>query len=202
MKLESGNIYEIPLANSWGYGYCRYINVSNLIGRAFGSHMIEVFDFCSENPFRDIDYFKSVDLLFGSVFLNGTPRIKGDNKWIYLGNIYREIELPEFKTNNKIPFFHDDESLIFPWFVVNYKNNTKIEKEYFKIKHLEYPNMLSDLQIRSRIVMEILRKQGKNVLDYFDIEKEGDAVRFAYYLMKNIPIYSEIPKEIRGKSLP
>jgi len=47
--------------------------------------------------------------------------------------------------------------------------------------------------------MEYCRINGLNLQNYYDLGNES--IRSTYLQMKNVPIYKDIPKEVRGKAL-
>ncbi len=201
IKMESGSIFEIPLQFNYGFGYGKYINISHIIGRQFDANLFRVFDFVSQKPIGNIRDIIKYDLLLGPLILIGTPPVRGQHKWKFIGSNLKESDLniPDYKYTLHFPYIVEDESSIGPWSYT--RNITEVSKpiSYEKVKHLEQPTLHAPDQIASRIVMEMMRKSNIDPMIFFKDEEEY--IKRVYLKMINVPIYSTIPKEIRGKAI-
>ncbi|MCD4793450.1 MAG: immunity 26/phosphotriesterase HocA family protein [Bacteroidales bacterium] len=200
MKIENGTILEIPLDKEFGFAYSRYLDISSSINREFGSDLLMVYSNTSLNSINDINDIIKSELLFAPVLIDGKPSIKGKNKWRIIGNYIDKSDdfIPDFKSARCFPYIVEDESKIGPWNLVKLGID-EIETDYHKIKHLEQNSMHSEDQIVARIIMELLRTKGIKIEDYFNFSKEEEHIKRTYFKMKNVPIYSKVPKEIRGR---
>ena len=89
------------------------------------------------------------------------------------------------------------------WIAVKfYEKKSLYDIEYKRIFHLEYSTLRSEIEIPERILMEVLRKEGKDIEKELDFEGKDKEMLITYEKMKGIPIYSKIPKEYRGRVLP
>ena len=71
--------------------------------------------------------------------------------------------------------------------------------DYEQVKHLEQIILIPTLGLVLRTGMEYCRINGLNLQNYYDLGNES--IRSTYLQMKNVPIYKDIPKEVRGKAL-
>jgi len=201
-KVESGHIFEIPLPFDFGFAYGKYLDVSMIMGHKFDGHHFKVFNLISQEPIKSIDDLKNCDLLFGQIILVGKPNIRGKNKrWKAVGKELNELDLvvPDFKSALVFPYIVEDESKIDGdrWDIC--RRDKSIKATYNQLSHLEQPTLYAQENVEIRIVMEILRQRGDNPLKYYP-DAEDYIVR-TYWKMINVPIYSTIPKEIRGRAI-
>lgn len=70
---------------------------------------------------------------------------------------------------------------------------------YEKVKHLEDTIVSPRIGIEIRTAMEYYRINNLDPKSYFDLTIKGNVI--TYWQMKNISIYSKIPKGIRGKGI-
>jgi hypothetical protein len=200
IKIKNGSILEIPLDNELGFCYAKYIDLSSKINRNFGSQLLKVYAIASINPIKDIEYIVNNDLLFAPILLSGKPTTRGQKAWKVIGNKLAESdnEIPIFKSARCFPYIVEDESKIGPWQYVELgKDETLIE--YGKICHLEQNTLHNEEQVVARIVMELLRSEGRDVYEYFGFDGNESSLYGVYLKMKNVPIYKSIPEIIRGK---
>lgn len=201
MKIESGVILEIELPMGFGYAYAKYVDIHLLIGRYFDSSLLKVYDFISKEPIKNIDLFKDKDLLFGPALLTGKPSVRKTG-WKAVGKYLTDddFKVPFFKSVNKFPYIVENESLIGPWHLVTL-GVSEVITPYEKIKHLEQAVLEGSDQIEARIVMELLRRDGREINKFYELNKVEPHIKRVYLRMINVPIYSTIPKEIRGKPI-
>lgn len=202
MKIETGVILEIPLPKNFGYAYGKYVDVVQFTGRSFDSNLIKIYDFVTETPLKNIDILKNTEYLMGPVILYKRPSNRKPLRWRPIGKYLtdEDFEVPYFKNSPKSIMLVDDESKLTPWFGSQLGLNI-VELPYNNIKHLEQTVLQGPEQLETRIIMECIRKKGNDVLDFYDLEKEPDYIKSVYTRMINVPVYSTIPKEIRGKPL-
>jgi hypothetical protein len=202
-KVDSGIIIEIPLRKGMGFAYAKYVSFFEITKIQFDANCLKVYDYIVEEPLEDASILKGKDLLFGPLIINGRPAKRGRDKVKVIGYLPEDndIFIPDFKDGPGIPIV-EDESKIIRWWPIHQLDikNHPSDYPYKLIKHLEQRGLNSQPNIQRRIEMEILRKQGKNPKDIIDFNDRASVMD--YYLMINVPIYSTIPKEMRGKALP
>lgn len=94
----------------------------------------------------------------------------------------------------------DDESTIKIWRANrNIKEYSDSPCTYEQVKHLENAVLSSTYGIEIRTAMEYCRINGLEINKHFDLEEL--AIQNIHRQMINVPIYSTLPKEIRGKAL-
>jgi hypothetical protein len=214
--LQQGCLVEIPLLKDCGYAYAKIILPYQFNIEASRCLILKVFDYHRDTTIdiktiNFIEDFNSYDLLTNPLLLLGTPKLRGKDKCKILGYLPLRDEdfiLPDFK----IPFgkgilISEYEDSIPEWFVVSNLDVNKAYKRgvfpYEKVKHLEIWQHNSYYSLRMRITMEWLRKEGKKIEDYFDLDLppsgEGTLIKVIHNKVRNSIPYCEIPKEIRGK---
>jgi hypothetical protein len=203
-KIVTGAIIQIELREGWGFAYAKYVDFFSIIQGHFHANCLEVYDYITQEPSNNLEILKEKDLLFGPRIINGKPSLRGQDKVSMIGliNDESEIIIPDFKDVRFFPWIVEDESRISPWYPIFQLHPTNHPREYpYKlVKHLEHRVLTGKEQIRLRIEMEILRKQGKDPKEIVNLDVESQ--KFIYFQMINVPIYSTIPREMRGKALP
>jgi hypothetical protein len=194
----SGSVFEFKLPFDIGFGYCKIIDFRAI--RKFDGVIIKVFDCIPKKPLNDIDSLVNVDYLFGARRLADIPNTRGKGAWKMRGILVAADDrvIPEFKYSNKSFPLIKDESTISPWFVVrNINQISEVSYPYESIKHLEDTVITGQLGIEIRTAMEYMRENKMDITKYFDVSV---TVNWNIYrTILNIPIYKNIPNEIRGK---
>ncbi|WPV65816.1 hypothetical protein [Chitinophaga sp. LS1] len=216
IPLDNIPFEKLPIEITERYAYCRFYNVSSVINEPSEFNLVGVYDFLNNVPLKKIDILLTTDFLFGEV-ISYSPPLRGKESWKLIDshpvNITKK-ELPHLKFGNKT-FFYLKEG---KYFLV-----AGIESSYENVKHLENPNWNGDISIKLRIIVEILRRKAKAIdlhistqeweeiafivmrSEYSTKRMNDDAIKDGVSNllpeMLKMPIYSEIPIEIRGKSL-
>lgn len=196
--MDSGTVFEIELPFQMGYSYARYVDISHIIGRVWDSSMLKVYNHTSGSPLEDVEFLKSVDLLFGPTLLVRKPT-RRTTGWKVVGKFLMDDDyiVPNFKTTHRFPYIVEDESKIDLWLIVALGKSEE-PMPYDRISHLEQPVLQGIDQIEARIVMEILRNRGEDPLKFYEWEELEDHIKRVYLRMINVPKYSDIPNLIRG----
>ena len=196
-KVISGSIFRIPLPKNRGFAYGKYVHLNEITGNTYDSHIFKVYDFISQDPINDIDLIVKNDLLYSPFLLAGKPRIRGLG-WKIIGN---EIGV-------KDKFFPDFKQLRGNrWIAVKpYEEGIKSainDIDFKRIEHLETSTLRCGPEIPIRILMELFRREGKDIEKEFDFEGEDkEILDIIYERIKVTPIYSKIPEKYRGRVLP
>jgi hypothetical protein len=197
--METGSVLKFKLPCDLGFGYARLIDFTS-ISKIDGT-IIKVYDYYGHETKDDIEEICKHDYLLNAIPLVRVPNLKGKDCWKLLGvkPMDDDNDLPDFKYKIHVPVM--DESTLDPNWKVSLNFGTTKDDSFYpysKVRHLEQRIFSTRLTIETRSAIEILRKKNENIGDYFDIESEKKVV---YYRSINIPIFSTIPKEIRGKAL-
>lgn len=122
--IRTGIVMEIPLKNKFGFGYVRLIFSEEINQNVDNNLIVKVYDKYSKESIKEnfqISEFKNDNLLIYPLLLSSYPKLRGDNKWVKLG----EIELTE-------------EDKILPDFIQNWKfgeiDNLSLKIECTKTK--------------------------------------------------------------------
>ena len=195
-KVESGTIFAIPLPKGRGYCYGKYLHLHEVTGSTFDSHLFKVYDCFTNKVDTDIEKIQKSELLYGHFMLAGKPRIRGLS-WKIIGN--------EILDNDK--FYPDFKQLRgTKWVLVRFYKSIDLCEIYDvnikRVEHLERSTLRSELEIPERILMELFRKEGKDIEKELDFDGEDKEMLNTYEKMKGIPIYSKIPEKYRGRVLP
>jgi|SRR5450432_2749490 len=194
----SGTILEFKIPLDLGYAYCKILDFRYI--REFDGVLVKVFDHIVKEPVNDINILREKDWLFGSRRMPWLPGTRGKGAWKIKGVLLAQDDsvIPDFKYCIKSSPFSEDESKLEPWDIVrNIKDY--IPSEYEKVKHLEDTVVSPRPAIEIRTAMEYYRMQNVDVKKDFDLNKTINEL--IYKQMMHVPIYSTIPKEIRGKAL-
>ena len=195
-KVESGTIFAIPLPKGRGYCYGKYLHLHEVTGSTYDSHLFKVYDYFTNEIDTDIEKIQKSALLYGHFMLAGKPRIRGLG-WKIIGNEIFDNEnfYPDFKQlrGNK-------------WFLVRFYKYEGLDEPHNidigRMEHLERSTLCSELEIPERILMELLRKEGKDIEKELDFDGEDKEMLDTYEKMEGIPIYLKIPEKHRGRVLP
>jgi len=164
--------------------------------------LAQVFDHFSDTESDSLDILKNSDWLFGPRSMHKWPNLRKDTGWKSLGILSAPEDdfVPDFKGVQVGLSIVEDESKIGPWYPIHDLTRRGEDCEYKNVKHLERKILTtSSLGLVWRTGMEYCRLNGLVIKDYYDLEEEGR--KNMYYQMINIPLYKEIPKEIRGRAL-
>jgi hypothetical protein len=194
----SGSILEFKLPTNLGYAYGKVLDFRYI--REFDGVLVKVFDHIVKEPIDDFMILAGKDWLFGARRMPWLPGTRGKGAWKIKGVLVAQDDslIPDFKYCIKSSPFVEDESILEPWNVVRNINEC-IPAEYEKVKHLEDTVVSPRPAIEIRTAMEYYRKQSVKIMEYFDLSITVNEL--IYKQMKKVPIYSSIPKEIRGKAL-
>jgi hypothetical protein len=190
--------FKVPL--DMGFAYCKILDFRSI--REFDGILAKVYDYLVPVPITNIDILADKDWLFGARRLFSPPPVRGKGAWKRIGMLISNDDnvIPDFKYSNKLSPLVEDESIIKEWDVVHDINEYSEKKYTFnKIKHLESTVVDSSYGIELRTAMEFLRMQGIDPKTKFDLDEMANWN--TYREMKNAPVYSTIPKEIRGKAI-
>lgn len=194
----SGTILEFKVPLNLGYAYCKILDFREI--RKFDGVLVKVFDHIVEKPINDIKILTLKDLLFGTRRMPYLPGTRGKGAWKIKGVLISEDDniIPDFKYCIKDAAFLEDESTVGPWDAVKNIRNY-IPSDYEKVKHLEDTIVSFRPVILIRTAMEYCRINNIDVRKKFDLKMTiNDLV---YKQMMNVPIYRDIPKEIRGRAI-
>lgn len=195
----SGSVFEFRLLKGMGFAYCKVLDFRNL--SEIDGVLAKVFDLIVDKPIKDISILREKDWLFGARRLYNLPNSRGRGAWRFKGVLLskNDDEIPDFKYSTKLSSKILDESIIEKWYISRNIVELNYNEVYShdQVKHLEDTKIDSTISIEIRASMEYYRKQKKDIKSDFDL---GEISNWNNYRrMINVPIYSSIPKEIRGK---
>jgi hypothetical protein len=201
-NFKTGSIIRIKLEHDLGFVYAMVINLTELIDDPTIHALIRVYNFITQNPSEeDIKNLHSKDLLVGPLFVLDLLPVVKKGKWPVVGHIEpvnEELIIPDFKEAWPLLTMYEDEAK--EWkYIRNLDVNGRIKSTWEKVKHLEIFSYKSNDLIARRLTMEYLRQTGKKIEDYYEL-KEWEELS-VYKNVLYTPVYSKIPKEIRGRAL-
>lgn len=196
----NGTVFEFKLPLNLGYGYCKILDFRHI--RLLDGVLGKVYDYIVDKPLKDFKNLEGTDLLFGPRRMHALPNSRGKGAWKMKGVLISKDDdlIPDFKYAPLSSPLIEDESEIKDWYVN--KNIFELSDKpytYDQVKHLENLVINTQIGIEIRSAMEVLRKRNEDVREYFDLEDMRNWN--CYRSMINVPIYSSIPIEIRGKAL-
>jgi len=196
----TGSVFQFYVPEIKKYAFCKYFDYRHL--SEFHGLLAQVIDYFSEREENDIDNLRNCDWFFGPRSMHKWPNLRTDTGWKSLGILSSSTDdiVPDFKGVQAGVSIVEDESAIGPWYPIHNLTQRGENCEYEQVRHLERKILTtSSLGLVWRTGMEYCRINGLHVEDYYDLKEEGR--RNMYLQMINVPIYSKIPKEIRGKAL-
>lgn len=200
-KIETGSIIKIPLEQEFGFVLAKFINLKEIKGDIGYNEFIYVYNRVFKDEDIIIDDIDSNDLLLGGIYvLNPYPAIK-NKTWEIVGLLKpkrTELEIPDFKDFGPLLSFYEKDAKI--WYCIRKDEiNNRIVTDYEKVKHLENFFYRAYGSVMTRLTMEVIRQNGKKIEDFYELKEHDDLA--SYYNTIYTPIYSSIPKEIRGKAI-
>lgn len=200
-KIETGSIIKIPLGHNFGYVLAKFINLNEIKDGLGYNEFIYVYN----RVFKDEDIVvKGIDdndLLLGGIYiLNPYPALK-NKTWEIVGLLKAkaiELQIPDFKDYGPVFTLYERDAKIW-YYIHNDDINNRIVTDYEKVKHLEKFIYRAYGSVMTRLTMEVIRQSGKKIENYYELKEHDDLV--SYYNTIYTPIYSTIPKEIRGKAI-
>ncbi|WP_202704402.1 Imm26 family immunity protein [Flavobacterium sp. UGB4466] len=200
-KIETGSIIKISLEHGFGFVLAKFINLKEIKEDIGYNEFIYVYNRVFKDEDIIIDDIDNNDLLLGGIYvLNPYPALK--NKiWEIVGVLEpkeTELKIPDFKDFGPLLASYEKDAKI--WYCIhNAEVNNRMVVDYDKIKHLELFVYRAYGSIIVRLTMEVIRQNNKQIEDYYDLKEHDDLA--SYYNTIYTPIYSSIPKEIRGKAI-
>lgn len=194
----SSTILEFKLPINLGYAYCKILDFRYI--REFDGVLVKVFDYFTQKPLTDIDILSQKDWLFGARRMPWLPGTRGKGAWKFKGVLISEDDdiIPDFKYCIKSSPFVEDDSVLEPWNIVR-NINICIPSVYEKVGHLEDTVVSTRPGIAIRTAMEYCRIHNMEIGNYFDLNDSVNLI--VYKQMMKVPIYKDIPKQIRGKAI-
>jgi hypothetical protein len=195
----TGSVFQFYVQEIKKYAFCKYYDFTHV--SSFHGLLAKVFDKLSDSENNTMDCLKDADWLFGYRSVHKWPDLRKNTGWKSLGIINAEEDtfIPDFKDVQAFPYVVKDESQIGPWQPVINLTETGENCAYEKVHHLETIILTSKLGIERRTGMEYCRINNLKVENCYDLSDEAN--ESMYLQMINVPVYSTIPKEIRGKAL-
>ena len=194
----TGSIFQFYVPEIKKYAFCKFFDFTHL--SKFHGLLVQVFDKFSDSENNDIEDLKSCEWLFGPRSMHGWPDLRKDTGWKSLGILSAsgDDKVPDFKGTLSFPYIVEDESSIGRWYAIH--NLVESEDcEYAAVRHLETKILTTKNALAKRTGMEYCRINNLDVADFYDLKEEGTEIM--YWQMINTPIYSTIPKQIRGKAI-
>jgi hypothetical protein len=195
----SGSVLEFKVPKDLGYAYCKILDFRHI--REFDGVLAKVYDYIVKEPISDITILDKRDWLLGARRLTDLPNTRGKRAWKLKGVLISEDDdiIPDFKYSFKASSLIEDESTIEKWYVNRNIDQLSYEEvcTHDQVRHLENTVVNSQLGIEIRTAMEYFRINNLDIKKDFDLEDMSNWN--TYQAMINVPIYSTIPKEIRGK---
>ena len=194
----TGSVFRFYVPEISKYAFCKFFDFKHLSVQGL---IAQVFDRFEDTEDDTID-LKACDYLFGPRSMYRWPNLRKDTDWKLLGilNSAADDIVPDFKDVQAFPTVVADESTIFPWYPIHNLTRRGTNCAYEQVRHLEQMIITtSSLGLVWRTGMEYCRINGLKVEDYYDLNNDG--IKSMYLQMINVPIYKNIPKEIRGKAI-
>lgn len=195
----TGSTFQFYVEPIRKYAFCKFFDFRDL--SSFHGLIARVFNKFSDNENNNLNQLIDCDWLFGPKSIHKWPNLRRDAGWKSMGILSDEKDsvLPDFKGCKSLPSIIEDEAQLKGWYAIHeltrYRNC-----EYEEVKHLERIALTTtSLGLSWRTGMEYCRINGLCIDQYYDLQNEG--IKATYVQMKNVPIYSSIPVQIRDKAI-
>lgn len=196
------SVLRFRLEKDLGYGYCKLVDLTH-IDPWYGM-VVKVFDYKSDQPIETVETIRNADYLLSPISLGWHPNLGGPSDWQIIGSLSNadDEQCPVFKTAAKVNF-QDNRTIVKKqrWHpVFNFKERGAV-CEFKQVAHLETLALATPQNIINRTSMTFLRKAGIPIEDYYYLE--GNAIaREDYYHSSQMPLYGQVPKKYRNKTIP
>ena len=196
----TGSIFRFYVPEIKKYAFCKYYDFTHL--EPTHGLLVRVFDHFVDHETEDLSGLNNANWLFGYRTVHRWPDLRKETSWTSMGILAAEDDLfiPDFKGVQAFPDIVADESTIGPWYPILNLSERGKNCDYKRVCHLERKILTPKLGMEMRTGMEYCRINGMNVEKFFDLDEYG--TRNTYYQMINVPIYADIPKDIRGRVSP
>jgi hypothetical protein len=193
----TGSVFQFYIPEIKKFCFCKFFDFTHL--SSFHGLLAQVFNKFSESEKNGLEDLRDCSYLFGPRSMHKWPNLQKDSGWKSLGILSdgRDQIVPDFKgTNFRVV---EDDREINQWYAIrNLIEN--IDCDYEQVSHLERIVLTtSKFGLSWRTGMEYCRINGLPVNKFYNLEDGG--MKSIYKQMINVPIYSTIPQNIRGKAL-
>jgi hypothetical protein len=161
--------------------------------------LIKVYDYWTKTEDFELETLKQSDYLIQPVLVAGILPSLQKNYWRVVGQIdllREDADLPHFRAYE--PRWNEEENAKEWCYIEGCELERRTVTSLESIKHLERWGAVGTGNIEIRITMQILKKEGMRIEDYFDMEDE--TVLFQYKMVHESPLLSEIPKSMHGRA--
>lgn len=161
-RLKNGDIIEIPLNSQYGYGYAKFLNSIKMWGNKNLPDVLRIFKYHSLIPVSNLSEIIDRELLIAPIAIGGSKNLLNNGCSIIGTELITEADkfLPQVKSG--WPHFEENPT---QW--VYYEDLGDTTKMYFtdydKVKNLEYSRVLDVSILPFRIIMELMKLEGKDI---------------------------------------
>jgi len=201
--LKSGSIVRVKLECGLGYAYGKVINIAELLNSKLSvDSLVYFYDHVTLNSENnDFTEIHNKELLVGPLFVLDLKPVVKNGTWTQVGHVEpktSELGIPDFKEARPLATWDEDKAT--GWgYIRNLNVNGRVLSEWEKVKHLEEYQYSSHDLVARRLTMEYIRQSGKKIEDYYKLKEWKESS--VYKNLKYTPIYSSIPKRIRGRAI-
>lgn len=194
---ENASIFRFKLPIR-GYGFCKVIPVITTDNDFM--HLVHVYDYYGRFELNKdtFDRVLAKDYLINPLPMKSLPLNRGYGAWRLLGKVplEKDLQIPDFKFT-KEPLTACEQA-IKRWHALHdLTNKSKKAFSYNAVKHLEHFHLYTPQEIEVRTSMEILKKENTKIKLFFDLSHP--IVLDNYHRTINMPVYADIPDDIKGK---
>ena len=197
--IKTGHLIKIPMSNKLGFAFAKYFDLTKFPNVSYPS-LIKVYDYWAKSDIFEIDEIINSDYLIQPILVAGINPIIKSKSWEIIGQINineNEFQLPHFKTHE--PRWDVEENAINWYYVLDCDSNKRIKTVYEKVKHLESFASMGSGNVELRITMQILRRFGLDIGNWFDLNNETNVYQYKKTLES--PLLSKIPYEMHEKAI-
>ncbi len=202
-KFNSGTIIKVPLEFGRGSVLAKLVDLSDIKQNPVYNELLYVYkSFAHNGDVSDaVQKLNESELLLGPIFILDLPAILRKKKWEIVGAADltpMESDIPDFKDFGPVFSTNEDEAKTW-YYIRNLEINNRIVTSFDAVKHLEVFKIYSHDMVARRITMEVIRSDGENIIDYYDLDKWENLCLFKH--IEHTPMYRDIPNGIRGKAI-
>lgn len=177
IKENSGKIYRFKLEHNQGYGFAEIYDFSDLY--EFDGKLIYVYNLIENEPKTkyDLNIIHKSGIAIGPLRLMSFPGTRGKYASKYIGqrNDLLINEIPETKEFNGIINEKSNWNDFDKWYrSENFEKGEFKFQKYSELRNLETRILSSIIGVTMKTTMKKLIENGKNVVDFYDLNQIGN----------------------------
>ena len=161
IKINTGDLIQIPLWGDLGYAYAKYIDLSKYSNMP---SLIKVYEYWTDSDIFDKDKIEDSKYLTQPMLVAGITNILRKGKWRVVGHVQLSEDderIPHFRSHE--PRWEDENSAKEWCYIEDCNVNKRVKVPFESIRHLERYVAQGTGNIEIKITMQIIKKEGLEI---------------------------------------